>query len=58
MKRKIIIGIGLLMIAGAVITPLLAGATRGDITPKSEHRIPPIDASRPAVTETATFSLG
>lgn len=58
MKWIIATGIGLLAILSAVIVPLLDGETRGEVNMEKEYKIPPIDASQPAVTETAAFALG
>jgi len=58
MKRIIIIDVGLTVILIAAIILLINGTTRGEVPMEREYKIPPIDAGRPAVTETATFSLG
>jgi hypothetical protein len=58
MKWIIVTGIGLLAILSAVIIPLLDGETTGEVNMEREYKIPPIDANRSAVTETAAFALG
>ena len=56
--KTITIGIAIVLIAGLVTIPLLTNENKGSHVMEKERSIPPIDASAPAVTETATFALG
>ncbi len=48
----------ILILLSLILAPL-AGSCRGtEVTEMKEYAIPPIDANRPAATETATFALG
>ena len=52
--------IGVAAVVAILLTgvPLLANTDNGGEKMPTNNTIPPIDANRPAVTETATFSLG
>jgi len=63
--KRLAIAAGCLGILGLALTAFLNGSAEeikgmntGDVELSPTHWIPPIDASAPARTETATFSLG
>jgi len=56
--RRLSGGTMILILLSLILAPL-AGSCRGtEVTEMKEYAIPPIDANRPAATETATFALG
>jgi hypothetical protein len=54
----ILIAVVVVILAAVITIPLINGDTKGEDTVDKNIVIPPIDAARPAVTETATFALG
>lgn len=55
---KLVIVTAALAVLSLFLVPL-AGSCRGtEVAEMKDPQIPPLDAHRPAVTETATFSLG
>jgi hypothetical protein len=54
----ILIAVVVVILAAAITIPLINGDTKGEDTVDKNIVIPPIDAARPAMTETATFALG
>ena len=60
MKSYGVIGMAIalsVLLAVMTITFISTGNT-GGVTVEKEYKIPPIDAARPAETETATFAMG
>ena len=53
-----VIGITAVLLAGLGTIALFTNANKGSQVMDKERIIPPIDASAPAVTETAMFALG
>jgi len=56
--RAIVIGITAILLAGIAGIAISTNTKEGCYVMDEERIIPPIDASAPAVTETATFALG
>ena len=59
MKRIISIDVALAIImAAALLLLLIYRINRGEEDMDRDYGIPPVDTSKPAVTETATFAMG
>ena len=56
--KAIVIGITVILIAVLGVIFLFTNMNNGSHSMSSERIIPPIDASPPNATETATFALG
>ena len=56
--KAMVIGITAVLLAGLGTIALFTNANKGSQVMDKERIIPPIDASAPAVTETAMFALG
>lgn len=57
-KRIAMLGITLIAALGFFSIPLTTSCVAPEATMAKDYQIPPIDAARPAVTETATFAMG
>jgi hypothetical protein len=57
-ERIALSGISLMMMLGLFSLPFLNSCTVPEATMTEDYQIPPIDAAKPAVTETATFAMG
>jgi hypothetical protein len=57
-KRIVMLGITLIAALGFFSVPLTTSCAAPEVTMARNYQIPPIDAARPAVTETATFAMG
>jgi hypothetical protein len=59
MKIERIVSPGIsLMMLGLFSLPLLNSCTVPEKTMAKDYQIPPIDAAKPAITETVTFAMG
>jgi hypothetical protein len=57
-KRMAMLGIALIAALGFFSLPLTSSCARPEVTMAKDYQIPPVDAARPAVTETAKFAMG